>query len=359
MFLGLILFYLSNFFCRLFKLMELDSKKFLNVPKREFGLDEQSKANLFEDQSPNDLNKAVIVNIQDLPGQVWDYDRKNERLIKYSFHGGVNQQWRVKLIGQDLVVIKYFSDDKKCLTLLRDLNVFSLRKCQKKKNYKDQKFVVTNKDGIHNAFDGNGLLKKPKKDVKWGKCSTCLPGGFGSVLEKDEPSDQDVESEDELNLESGEFEDEPPKTLSEPPKKKKVQPPPEQNHPLEKYQTTKDKDKGNELDENRKPDDDSDTGKPEIPVGPSTRKGTKMLGDIIDKNEDLDKETNPDQDSKSSENDTLDILRSDANPSTFPIIEVKDHKETLCRIKYPNMALPGSRNKKIPFALHVYKKVAE
>ncbi|KRH94169.1 hypothetical protein M153_3560002125 [Pseudoloma neurophilia] len=286
--------------CRVFRLMEADSKKFVSAPKKYANLDTQCKSALFEDEAVKKKEKTIRIKITDDSNRYLDYDVGMGRLGSMPKKNVVNQYFTVKMLSRDLAVIKYQSNSN-CLTYVAETNIFSLKTCDSK--YNKQKFIVTDKNGSHHFSDDES-----QKQLDWGNCPDCVPGGFGSEKEGESP------------VETGDL----------------------------SQQSSSD-------DEKDEKDNKFDKKAP-LPVGLSSKKGVSLFGSILDKIEDMKK---ADDDSESSSDTMQDLLASDANPSTFPVLEVQHNNETLSRVKFPNMQLEGMRDKKIPFALHVYKKVSE
>lgn len=150
------------------------------------------KSSVFQDEKSKKKGEIVIT-VQNTSNKVWDIEASNKNLIYYPRHGGPNQDFIVKHLARDVVIIEAAMG--LCITYMEIEKRFERRECDKAKKYRDQIFYITNEEGVWSgsgsASDGwgfgftktgefSGMFGAGLEDGGlWGECNDCLTGGFG------------------------------------------------------------------------------------------------------------------------------------------------------------------------------------
>ncbi|KRH93688.1 putative Ricin B lectin protein [Pseudoloma neurophilia] len=136
------------------------------------------QSDVFIDE-PSPIPGKIVILVANKNNKVWDIETSDINMIYYTRHNGSNQIFKVIHLGKDVVAIE--SELGGCLELNRELNRFQLKPCQRKENYRAQTFLITDLNG---KWHGSGSYETgwggAAEGEKWGQCSTCIQGGFGS-----------------------------------------------------------------------------------------------------------------------------------------------------------------------------------
>lgn len=162
--------------------MDPKSRQFVGITKYYFKLVPFFQSSILKDVVPEDQSQdAVSVQIENYidPFNSWRNDLSAKHFITFNKDGTYNQKWKTEFLDKNLVVIKAETDKNKCMTYLKDKEMFDLLPCTPDNNYSDQKFAITNYMGLWDS-DYDRFSQRPKNGGGWGKCVFCLPNGFGA-----------------------------------------------------------------------------------------------------------------------------------------------------------------------------------